>query len=338
MIKSSLLLLLLAISLIWNFQTVSADIRSEGGVLNKKGIQWCAEEQPRYEIMGLDLFLKNNHYSLEARICANLLEDDLWTYQGSDRVEKLIERSKFYALAEIEESQLEAIEVKNDPTPTDVDPTIFALEQWRSGEISEEVLDEKLTNLGWPLERIEDLKGKKPITQEEIIEFESENISETPQVQEDKHEKQNEIIDKNSEGGGCLIATAIFGSELAPQVQSLREIRDKVVLNTNSGKSFMIGFNQFYYSFSPIISDWERENPIFKEFMKITLTPLLLSLGILNYFEIDSEAEIIGIGIGLISLNLGMYIVAPTLLVIKRKKIILLACFLGKRQNHTSNI
>ena len=39
-------------------------------------------------------------------------------------------------------------------------------------------------------------------------------------------------------GGGCLIATAAFGSELSPQVQFLREIRDNTVLQTESGTSF----------------------------------------------------------------------------------------------------
>ena len=56
-------------------------------------------------------------------------------------------------------------------------------------------------------------------------------------------------------GGGCLIATATYGSEMSPQVQQLRELRDNVVLNTESGNSFMKSFNQFYYSFSPIIAD-----------------------------------------------------------------------------------
>ena len=73
-------------------------------------------------------------------------------------------------------------------------------------------------------------------------------------------------------GGGCLIATATFGSELAPQVQKLREIRDNSLVLTKSGSSFMIGFNQIYYSFSPTIADWERENPIFKEAVKLTIT------------------------------------------------------------------
>ena len=73
------------------------------------------------------------------------------------------------------------------------------------------------------------------------------------------------IQENNNEGGGCLIATAAFGSEMSPQVQQLREIRDNIVMQTSSGKSFMTGFNQIYYSFSPQIADYERENLIFKE-------------------------------------------------------------------------
>ena len=127
---------------------------------------------------------------------------------------------------------------------------------------------------------------------------------------------------KMNEGGGCLIATAAFGSEIAPQVQFLREIRDNTVLQTESGTSFMTGFNQFYYSFSPVVADYERENPAFKEAVKITLTPLLTSLALLNYVDIDSEHEMLGYGIGVILLNIGMYFVAPAILIIKIKKLI----------------
>jgi len=117
--------------------------------------------------------------------------------------------------------------------------------------------------------------------------------------------------------GGCLIATATFGSEMAPQVQFLREIRDNTVLQTESGTSFMTGFNQFYYSFSPAIADYERENPAFKEAVKITLTPLLTSLTLLQYADIDSESEMLGYGIGIILLNIGMYFIAPAVLITK---------------------
>ena len=117
--------------------------------------------------------------------------------------------------------------------------------------------------------------------------------------------------------GGCLIATATYGSELAPQVQLLREIRDNTVLQTQSGTSFMTAFNQFYYSFSPAIADYERENPAFKEAVKITLTPLLTSLTLLQHADIDSEYDMLGYGIGIILLNVGMYFVAPALLISK---------------------
>ena len=122
------------------------------------------------------------------------------------------------------------------------------------------------------------------------------------------------------EGGGCLIATAAFGSELSPQVQFLREIRDNIVLQTESGSTFMAGFNQFYYSFSPAIADYERENLVFKEAVKLTLTPLLTSLTLLHYADIDSESEMLGYGIGVILLNIGMYFVAPAVLIMTVRK------------------
>jgi len=124
---------------------------------------------------------------------------------------------------------------------------------------------------------------------------------------------------EEKKGGGCLIATAAFGSEMAPQVQFLREIRDNKVLQTESGSAFMTGFNQFYYSFSPAVADYERENPAFKETVKFALTPMLTSLAILNYVDIDSEAEMLGYGIGIILLNIGMYFVAPAIIIIKIK-------------------
>ena len=133
-------------------------------------------------------------------------------------------------------------------------------------------------------------------------------------------QNEREVKAKIEEGGGCLIATAAFGSEMAPQVQFLREIRDNTVLQTQSGTAFMTGFNQFYYSFSPYVADYERENPVFKEAVKVTLTPLLTSLTLLNYVDVDTEEEMLGYGIGIILLNIGMYFVAPAVLIVSLKK------------------
>ena len=116
-------------------------------------------------------------------------------------------------------------------------------------------------------------------------------------------------------GGGCLIATAAYGSELSPQVQLLREIRDNQLLNTEAGTSFMNTFNDVYYSFSPVIADMERESPMFKEAVKISLTPMLSSLTIME--NANSESEVISLGLSVIALNLGMYLGAPALIGMK---------------------
>ncbi|MGD8638006.1 MAG: peptidylprolyl isomerase [Nitrosopumilaceae archaeon] len=121
-------------------------------------------------------------------------------------------------------------------------------------------------------------------------------------------------------GGGCLIATATYGTELAPQVQQLREIRDSKLLQTESGTIFMKSFNHFYYSFSPAIADYERENQIFKELVKLSITPLISSLSILNYVGADSDIEVFGYGTGIILLNLGMYFGIPALIVMRLNK------------------
>jgi len=124
------------------------------------------------------------------------------------------------------------------------------------------------------------------------------------------------VMDKEPEakGGGCLIATAAYGTELAPQVQFLREIRDNTVMSTAYGAAFMTGFNQLYYSFSPTIADMERENPMFQEAVRAFITPMVSSLSIMTLAEDGSEFEVLGLGISVIALNLGMYIAAPALI------------------------
>ena len=124
-----------------------------------------------------------------------------------------------------------------------------------------------------------------------------------------------QTAEPEEEGGGCLIATAAYGSELAPQVQMLREIRDNQLMNTESGSAFMTTFNEAYYSFSPYIADMERESPMFKEIVKAGLTPMISTLSLMESAE--TESEVLGLGLSVIALNLGMYIAAPALVAMK---------------------
>jgi hypothetical protein len=128
-------------------------------------------------------------------------------------------------------------------------------------------------------------------------------------------ETSAQLTNSTEEGGGCLIATATYGSELSPQVQLLREIRDNQLMNTESGAAFMSTFNDIYYSFSPVIADMERESPLFKEVVKVGLTPMISSLSLMENAE--SESEVLGLGLSVIMLNLAMYLGVPTFGIIK---------------------
>jgi len=268
-VKKSLLFALLAfVSLIFGINSANgATVFYANGAFTQNGIEWCEENKPLYDLLG-DQFFEHHNHSIESRVCANLIEDSLWSYLGPDRIEKLIERSSYFSQLEITESQEEAKVGVIDTTPVDI-PDMQV----------EEMIEESV---------------------EEIIEESVEEKEDTKVIQE-----------INDEGGGCLIATATFGSELSTQVQMLREVRDSQILQTQSGALFLSGFNQFYYSFSPIIADWERQSPIFKETVKITITPLLTSLSLLEYSNIDSEEKMLGLGMGIILLNVGFYFGIP---------------------------
>ncbi len=233
--------------------------------------------------MGNDFFEHHNH-SIESRICGNLYNDDLWTYSEHDRYQKLIEQSRIYYTLEIQESSEEAKEGKVDTKPVNIEEIPQEIEQ-QQVELENKLVEQEIE------EQVE-------IVEESVI---------VP-------------INSENEGGGCLIATATYGSELALQVQQLRELRDNQLLNTESGTSFMNAFNDFYYSFSPTIADMERKNPMFQEAVKIAITPMITSLSILNYVDMDSEESVLGYGISLILLNIGMYVGIPVTLIIRLKK------------------
>jgi len=79
-------------------------------------------------------------------------------------------------------------------------------------------------------------------------------------------------------GKACLIATATYGSELSPIVQSLRSFRDEAVLSTFAGKQFMAAFNAWYYSFSPALAQTISSSLGLQSAVKVALYPLMVIL------------------------------------------------------------
>ena len=190
-------------------------------------------------------------------------------------------------------------------TPTEAGefPYFDMIHPWMQGTIIVQEAEEETHSE----EVVEETVGEEVVEETVVEEVVEETVVEEVATQE-----------SSEEGGGCLIATAAYGSELAPQVQMLREIRDNQLMNTESGKSFMSGFNELYYTFSPTIADMERENPMFKEAVKLGLTPMLSSLAIME--NANSESEVLGLGLSVIALNLGMYLGVPAIVIIGIKK------------------
>jgi len=126
---------------------------------------------------------------------------------------------------------------------------------------------------------------------------------------------------------GCLIATATYGSELSPEVQFLREFRDRDVLNTFAGSQFMTVFNQFYYSFSPSAAQSIAENEILGAVTKLLLYPLIgiLHLAAMTYdaFQFSFEVGVVAAGLvasSLIGLVYFSPIVFCSLAMLKRRR------------------
>lgn len=131
----------------------------------------------------------------------------------------------------------------------------------------------------------------------------------------------------SSNGGNqssCLIATAAFGSEFAPQVQELRAFRDGIAMQTFAGANFMTSFNAWYYSFSPAVADYERQSPALQSVVRAGVYPLIgiLDLSALTYdvvalAGVNSEVGIVVAGLTASSLiGLVFFAPIPTLLAI----------------------
>jgi len=123
------------------------------------------------------------------------------------------------------------------------------------------------------------------------------------------------------QGSGCLIATATYQSELASEVQFLREFREEQVVPTHAGRQFLYIFNMFYYSFSPKVARLIESDEGLRAICKVALYPLISILKFAarldSVFSFDPEIEVITIGF-LASILIGIAYFSPIAIVLKR--------------------
>lgn len=74
---------------------------------------------------------------------------------------------------------------------------------------------------------------------------------------------------------GCVIATAAYGSEMAPEVAYMRYVRDSLIGSTPTGKALVAAFNAFYYSWSPAVANAIAGSEPLRAFFRVILLPLV---------------------------------------------------------------
>jgi len=74
-----------------------------------------------------------------------------------------------------------------------------------------------------------------------------------------------------SNGGGCFIATAAFGSPMEPQVETLRAFRDQYLMTNAPGKAFV----HTYYKLSPPMADFIAQHDTLRAMTRGALMPLI---------------------------------------------------------------
>jgi len=82
----------------------------------------------------------------------------------------------------------------------------------------------------------------------------------------------------------CVIATAAFGSAMAPEVIYMRFVRDKLIGSTRAGRTLVDAFNAFYYSWSPSVARAVAPNSILRAVFRVLLLPLVWTVHVSGAF------------------------------------------------------
>lgn len=125
-----------------------------------------------------------------------------------------------------------------------------------------------------------------------------------PQAEDDENLLRAETVpalplrDPNNHAGGCgtcvppkrcFVATAVFGSALAPEVQEFREVRDRLLRTSQLGDLFFSEFYAEYDQFSRRIASDIVASSVLRDTISALLVKPLLEFLYLLQFRVTSE-------------------------------------------------
>jgi DNA-binding beta-propeller fold protein YncE len=88
--------------------------------------------------------------------------------------------------------------------------------------------------------------------------------------------------------GGCFIATAAYGSDMAPEVARLRAFRDSYLLGHAAGRAFV----RAYYAWSPPLADYIRPRENLRRIVRAGLWPVVWTIA----HPAEALAGLLGMG------------------------------------------
>jgi hypothetical protein len=127
----------------------------------------------------------------------------------------------------------------------------------------------------------------------------------------------------------CIIATAAYGSEMAPEVVYMRYVRDRLIGSTAVGRALVGTFNAFYYSWSPRLAESISANQFLRVVFPVLLLPLVgivhaaaLAFTIVASMTGNADAASVIAFLAAAAMALAIYVALPVLGVVKLRHVI----------------